>query len=116
MCVCVCVCVCVFAPACVRASERTCLAAGAQGAIFVAALVVNGDRCKRGSRHVGAQEPDKSRACHTSTRRRGVDQIDRGGLTVVTYVLDFLFILGIFFWVVIRRFLKKFNFKFKFKS
>jgi hypothetical protein len=86
------VCVCVFAPACVRACERAYLpGCGGPGPIFVAAVVVNGDRCKRGSRHVGAQKPDKSRACHTSTRRRGVDQIDRGGLTLATYVLDFFF-------------------------
>jgi hypothetical protein len=88
----------------VRASERTCLPAGGPGVFFVAVLVVNGDRCKRGSRHVGAQEADKSRACQTATRPQGVDQIDRGALTF-SYVRFGLFsFLGIFFWVVIRRF------------
>jgi hypothetical protein len=92
----------------VRASERTCLPAWGQELFFVAALVVNGDRCKRGSRHVSAQEADKSRACQTATRRQGVDPIDRGGLTF-SYVRFGLFLfLGIFFWVVTRRFFKLF--------
>lgn len=91
MCVFVCVCTCV------RASERACLPEGEPGAFFVAAPVVNGDRCKRGSRHVGAQEADKSRACQTAMRRQGVDQIDRGRLTF-SYVRFGLFLfLGIFF-------------------
>jgi hypothetical protein len=92
-CVCVFVCVCT----CVRASERACLPEGGPGAFFVAGPVVNGDRCKRGSRHVGAHEADKSRACQTATRRQGVDQIDRGRLTF-SYVRFGLFLfLGIFF-------------------
>ncbi len=84
-------CVCLHLRACVRASERTCLAAGAQE-LFLSLLW--------GSTEIGANEvadtsvPRSPTNREPATHRRdggALTKIDRGGLTLATYVLDFFF-------------------------